>query len=55
MIDKLMALLAFAVLLGFLGILVFYVPRWDLGFVVAATLLFAVYDLFFFDRRNKQP
>ena len=37
--------LAIAILLGFLGILVWEVPRFDLGAVVAITLLFAVWDL----------
>ncbi|MBM9596016.1 hypothetical protein [Roseitranquillus sediminis] len=36
---------AILVLLGFLGILVWEVPRLDLGAVVAVTLLFAIWDL----------
>lgn len=43
MTDKIMALFAYAVLAAFLVILVIYVPRWDLGGVIAATLL-AGYD-----------
>ena len=38
MTDRVMALLAFLFLLGFLGILVWFVPRLDLGAVVAVTL-----------------
>ncbi|MEZ5740698.1 MAG: hypothetical protein R3E68_15405 [Burkholderiaceae bacterium] len=46
MIDKLMALIAFAFMAGFVGILVWYVPRWDLGVVVGLTVALAAYDLF---------
>ena len=52
MTDRAMALLAFLFLLGFLGILVWYVPRLDLGLVVAATLLLVAYD-FYTTLRNK--
>lgn len=51
MTDKVMALLAFAVLCAYLGILVFYVPRLDLGIVVGATLLLVGYDFMFHERR----
>lgn len=44
--DRLMAVFAFAVLVGFLGILVLYVPRIDLGVVIGVTLLFIAYDFF---------
>lgn len=44
MSEKLMAVLALAVLTGFLAILVWYVPRWDLAGVVAATLALAGAD-----------
>lgn len=43
--DRVMALFAFAVLAAFLGILVWYVPRLDLGAVVVVTLMFVVWDL----------
>jgi hypothetical protein len=46
MTDRVMALLAYLFLLGFLGILVWYVPRLDLGLVVAATLLLVAYDFY---------
>ena len=52
MTDTLLALFSFAVLAAFLGILVFYVPRWDLGLVVGATLLLAAYDFFWHGRRH---
>lgn len=45
MTDRLMALFAYAVMAVFLVILVIYVPRWDLGGVIALTLLLAGYDL----------
>lgn len=46
MTNRLLAALAFAVLLGFVGILVWYVPRLDLGAVIAVTVLLAGYDFF---------
>jgi len=42
--NKLMAILAFSVLLGFLGILLWFVPRWDLGAVIVLTIALAGYD-----------
>lgn len=53
MTDKVMALLAFAVLIAYLGILFFYVPRLDLGIVIGATLLLVGYDFLFHDRPQK--
>ncbi|WP_170314591.1 hypothetical protein [Aquibium carbonis] len=44
MMDRLMALLALVVLTGFLGILVWKVPRVDLFVVVAITLSLAIWD-----------
>ena len=52
MTDTLLALFSFAVLVAFLGILVFYVPRLDLGLVVGATLLLTAYDFFWHGRRH---
>ena len=43
--QHILPVLAIAFLLGFLGILVWEVPRLDLGVVVAVTLFFAVWDL----------
>ena len=48
----LLYVIAFAVLLGFLGILVWYVPRLDLGLVVGAVLVLAAWDLFVHERRG---
>jgi len=50
MIDRAIALVAFAVLTGFLGILIWNVPRLDLGIVIAITLALGGYD--FVRRRN---
>ena len=50
MTDLIGKLAAFALLAGFLGILVWKVPRLDLGAVVAITLLLAAYDFFLADR-----
>lgn len=43
--NNVLALFAFAILLVFLGILVWAVPRLDLIFVVGMTLLLAGWDL----------
>jgi hypothetical protein len=50
MSDAVMRLAAFALLVAFLGILIWYVPRLDLAAVVAVTLALAGYDLFVSDR-----
>ena len=50
--NRLMALVAFAFFLGFLAILIWHVPRLDLGTVIAVTVLLAGYDLFL-GSRNK--
>ncbi|MCC2113115.1 MAG: hypothetical protein KDJ16_13860 [Hyphomicrobiales bacterium] len=42
--DKIIAIAAFAILAGFLAILVIEVPRVDLGAVVLLTLVLAGYD-----------
>ncbi|WP_410217076.1 hypothetical protein [Paracoccus sp. (in: a-proteobacteria)] len=44
MTDKLMAIGAYALLLGFLGILVWHVPRLDLAGVVLFTLVLSAVD-----------
>jgi len=55
MTDQLLRAAAFAALLGFLGILVYWVPRIDLAAVVLATLALAAYDLFLAgDRRPRR-
>lgn len=45
MINRLIAFVAFAVLAGFLAILVFKVPRIDLTVLVIVTLALAGWDL----------
>jgi hypothetical protein len=45
MTVKLIAVLAMGVLVGFLGILWWWVPRLDLGAVIAITLVLAGWDL----------
>ena len=42
---RIFAMMAFAVLTGFLGILLWEVPRYDLGAVIGVTLLLALADL----------
>ena len=44
--NKLMALLAFAVFVGFVGILIIYVPSPDLIAVVALSVALVGYDFF---------
>jgi hypothetical protein len=51
MTDALMRLAAFAALIAFLGILIWYVPRLDLGAVALVTLVLAGYDLFVVAKR----
>ena len=51
MSDAVMRLTAFAALVAFLGILIWHVPRLDLGAVVLVTLIAAGYDLFIVSRR----
>jgi hypothetical protein len=46
MTERLLYVFAFAVLTGFLGILIFNVPRVDLAIVLGVTLLLAGRDLF---------
>ncbi len=46
MINRFVAILAFLMLAGFVGILFWYVPRLDLGAVIAITLILAAIDLY---------
>jgi uncharacterized membrane protein YfcA len=57
MTDKILALMAFLVLAGFLGILVRFVPRVDLIVVVVLCLILAGADFYLatFRRKKKQP
>lgn len=44
--QKIMGLIAFLVLAGFLGILIWKVPRADLILVVGSTIVLVGYDLY---------
>lgn len=46
MLDRVMATFALLVLAGFLGILLWEVPRWDLGAVIVATMALALWDYY---------
>ncbi|MFN7101169.1 MAG: hypothetical protein ACK4N1_00950 [Pseudorhizobium sp.] len=52
MSDRILALFAFLVLCGFLGILLWEVPRLDLTILVAGSLALAAFDLFFYKGRD---
>ena len=45
-LEKLLSIAAFVLLCVFLSFLIRYVPRLDLGLVLAVTVLLAGYDLF---------
>ena len=45
LLNRAMALLSFAVLVGFVGILVGYVTRFDLALIVALTVGLAGWDI----------
>lgn len=45
--ERLMSVAAFALFVVFLGVLIVYVPRVDLGVVLLVTILLCGYDLFF--------
>ena len=49
--DRILAAFAMLTLFCFLGILVWFVPRLDLGIVVLITLMMTFYDFFFHRRR----
>lgn len=46
MSDRMMSILAFGLLTAFLGIMVWYVPRWDLGGAIGITLALVAWDFF---------
>ncbi len=52
--NRILAIFAFLVLVGFLGILMFHVPRLDLGGVIVVTVLLAAWDLFTTHRTRKR-
>ncbi|WP_202913237.1 hypothetical protein [Acuticoccus sediminis] len=45
MLERTLSVVAFAVLCGFLFILIWFVPRLDLGLVLAVTVLLCGYDI----------
>ncbi|PWV97619.1 hypothetical protein DFR52_106142 [Hoeflea marina] len=51
--ERILTLIAFVVLCGFLGVLIYKLPRLDLGIVVVTTLVMAFYDLFIHKRRAR--
>ncbi len=53
--DRLMALFAYAVMAASLLVLVWYVPRWDLGGVIAVTLALAGVDVVQSLRSDRWP
>ena len=53
--DQLMRAVAFAALVGFLGVLVYWVPRIDLTAVILVTLALAAYDLFLAGSAAAEP
>lgn len=44
LLNRAMALLAMVLLTGFVGVLIAYVPRWDLGIMAALTVVLAGWD-----------
>lgn len=50
MIERILTIAAFLTLVGFLGVLLYKVPRIDLGVVLVFTILMAFYDLFIHTR-----
>lgn len=46
MIQRLVTIFGFLCLIGYVGILVFEVPRLDLALVVGVSLALAIWDLF---------
>ena len=50
--NKLLAVSAFLVLVGFLSVLVIHVPRLDLTAVIVFTLVLAGWDLYTTHRKN---
>jgi len=46
MITRLIPILGFLLVLGYVAILVIEVPRLDLAMVIGATMLLALYDLY---------
>lgn len=51
--NRILSLFAFLVLVGYLSILVWRVPRIDLATVIAITLLLALWDIYSSARRGR--
>ena len=54
MSSRIIGLVAVLMLCGFLGILLWKVPRFDLGAVIVLTLILACYDFFVFTTRQQK-
>lgn len=48
--ERILTIIAFLTLCGFLGVLIYKLPRLDLGIVVGITVAMAFYDLFIHKR-----
>lgn len=55
MVDKLLAFISMTCLIGFVGILVYFVAEPDLTIVSVIVVLMALYDFFFHNRSKKMP
>ena len=51
--ERILTIIAFLVLCGFLGVLVYKLPRLDLVVVIGVTALMAFYDLFIHKRSSR--
>lgn len=51
--ERILTILAFLVLCGFLGVLILKLPRLDLGIVIGITVVMAFYDLFVHKRPSR--
>lgn len=51
--ERILTIFAFIILSGFLGVLVYKLPRLDLGIIVALTVAMAFYDLFIHKRPSR--
>jgi len=51
--ERILTIFAFIVLCGFLGVLIYKLPRLDLGVVIGLTVMMAFYDLFVHKRPER--
>lgn len=49
--ERFLTIIAFLTLCGFLGVLIYKLPRLDLGIVIGIAVAMAFYDLFIHKRR----